>query len=349
MIRPRTCLLLLAGALFVGSPVAANVIGFDGAPAPFNPFDFNVFSLGDIGTSSDAYSSDFQGIAGLGGTAYFSGFSLHDVATAGPGTPYSLYAGGDVYVTGAINNGGVEAGGSVFVNGASVDGDIVIGGNLAGSGGSVSGSATLAGSDLTGTTVTVAQGVSQGVPFVSTVDLDAMGAFFLATSDRAGLMGATTSVADAWGELQVNLTPGVNVVEIAAADLDAAWGITISGPADATLLINVPDESVTLDSLVWSYESEASAANILLNLPNATTFNLSGGNHNVNILAPQAETHFPHGLVTGNLIAGSLTGGGQVNDGGFESTVPEPATVLLFVAGCIFLLHRTYRRRGVSH
>ena len=45
--------------------------------ADINPFNFNVYSLGDIGTSGSGYGSDYQGVAGAAGSAYFTNFSLN--------------------------------------------------------------------------------------------------------------------------------------------------------------------------------------------------------------------------------------------------------------------------------
>jgi len=331
----------LVCAICLVAAAQGNVIDYTDYDITFDPFEFNVFSLGDIGAASAAYHSDFQGIAGLGGDAYFSSFSLHDIATAGPGTPYSLYAGGDVRITGSINNGGIEAGGSVFINGANVDGTIRAGGNLDGTGGTVLGDAILGGSDLTGFPVTVHGTVSTDVSFESSQDVSEVGDFFLDASNLIGGMPATTPTGLRYGEILIDLQPGINVAEISSAVLNAAWGVRITGPADATLYINVPDASVAFNSLVWNYQNGMSAEHTLLNLANAETFGLSNGDHQVNILAPRADTYFPHGLVTGNLIAGSLTGGGQVNDGGFRGEIPEPATLgLLSIGACALLLAR---------
>ncbi len=337
----------LTGVLCLVGVARGNVIDYTDYDITFDPFEFNVFSLGDIGTTSAAYHSDFQGIAGLGGDAYFSSFSLHDIATAGPGTPTSLYAGGDVRITGSINNGGIEAGGSVFVNGANVDGTIRTGGDLDGTGGTVLGDAVLGGSDLTGLPVTVFGTVSTGVSFEASLDLSEVSEFFLDTSSLIGGMPATTPALLQYGEILIDVESGINVVEISSAALNAAWGVRISGPADATLIINVPDAMVAFDALVWNYQNGMSAGHTLLNLASASTFSLSNGDHQVNILAPRADTYFPHGLVTGNLIAGSLIGGGQVNDGGFEGQIPEPTTLgLMGIGACALLLAR--RRPGAS-
>ena len=320
--------LLVAGVLISAAPVSAD---------PINPWDLNVYSLGDIGTPSAKYSSDFQGVAGAGGSTYFSGFSLHDVAAAGPGTPFSLYAGGVVEITGAINHGGIEAAGDVSILGASVSGPVVGGGNLLGTGGTITGNVTLAGSNLAPPAVTILGSLNEGVPYAPTLDLGATSNYFLDVSAYVGNLAPTTTAIDQWGELQITVESGLNVIEFAANQLDAAWGVQIDGPSDATVLLNVRGDAVAFDSLVWEYTGGVSSSHALLNLAEAESFAVSGGNHLVNILAPEAETDFAHGLITGNFIVESLTGGGQVNAGRFDGTIPEPAALTLLLLGSLLL------------
>jgi choice-of-anchor A domain-containing protein len=296
-----------------------------------NPFDFNVFSLGSIGTSVAPYRSDFQGIAGVYGKAYFSGFSLHDVAEAGPQTPYSLYAGDDVRITGAINNGGVEVAGNLYMNGASINGPVSGGGELYGTGGSVAGPVTLGGTTHTGWAVTFAGPVVTNARFTPTVDLSDLSSFFMATNTWASAQPDSTLAVSEWGQLKVALTSGINTVTLTSAQLNNAWGIAVTGPSDATLIINVPDQHVAFDSLTWNYTGGVDSSRALMNLVQADDLALSGGNHLVNILAPRTDVNFNYGVLTGNLIVGSLAGGGQVNAGRFGGEVPEPGTLALLL------------------
>ncbi len=334
----RVCALAALGLGLLTSTAGAGTV---------NPWDFNVYSLGDIGTSGLKYQSDFQGIAGAGGSTYFSSFSLHDIAAAGPGTPFSLYTGGDVQITGSIHNGGIEAAGSVSILGANVDGLISAGGDLLGTGGTVDGDVFLGGQQLAGGGVTINGTVTESTAFVPTVDLAAMSAFFLNASDVAGNLSATTAFTNSFGELQISAVSGLNVVNIDAASLSSAWGVEIDGPSDAIIILNVDDAAVAFDSLTWEYLGGASSGNTLLNLPSATDFDLSGGDHQVNILAPLAQTNFAYGLVTGNLVVGSLTGGGQVNAGRFEggTRVPEPTGAALVCLGLTVLSGKRFGPR----
>lgn len=270
----------------------------------------NVVSLGNIGTAARAYGSDFEGGAAVLGSAWFEGFSLNDVSEVD--LPYSLYTGGRATLySGAFENGGIESAGDVWISSGSVAGDIVSGGSLAGTTGTVDGDVFLGGVDES--SLSVSGILSEGVLFTPSLDLEALGDYFVALSERRAASAPTTTANEVFGELQIQVLPGENVVEISGEELAQAWGVSIDGPAEAEVVLNVADEQVSFSSLVWSYSGGVTPATTLLNLHGADRLDLSGGNHDVAILAPFADTTFPHGLVTGSLIVGSLEGGGQVN------------------------------------
>jgi choice-of-anchor A domain-containing protein len=280
----------------------------------FHPLSLNVIVLGDLGTAADPYSSDFQGAAAVGGDVYTSSFSLNDLDLAPDGI--SLYAGGLVDFTGAVEHGGIDAAGDILLDAASVAGDVAGGGDLDGSG-LVTGDATVAGQFLAGLALTVQGAVTESAPYAPALDLPVLAVYMQTFSSVVESKAPTTTATEQWGEIIVEASSGMNVVEIAAGDLDAAWGVRIDGPSDARVYINVPDATATLDSLVWTYTGGVTAHETLLNYGDATQLTLMGGNHEVNILAPHAATEFPIGLISGNLVVASLVGGGQVNDGGF--------------------------------
>lgn len=279
-----------------------------------HPLALNVIVTGALGTASDPYGSDFQGAAAVGGDVFVSSFSLNDLDLAPAGI--ALYAGGEVQLTGAVEHGGIDAGGDIHVDAGSVDGDVTGGGDLDGSG-LITGDATLAGQHLAPYPLTVQGVLSENAPYTAALDLPVLAVYLETFSSVVAAKPTTTAATDQWGEIVIEAVSGMNVVEIAAADLDAAWGVRVDGPADASVYIDVPDAAAALDSLVWTYASGASANHTLLNYGAATQLDLMGGVHEVNILAPHAAVHFPAGLVAGNLVAASLTGGGQVNAGGF--------------------------------
>lgn len=312
-----------------------------------NPFDFNVYSLGNIGSSGSPYGSDYQGTAGAAGSAYFSGFSLNDLNVTQVVPGYSLITGGDVTIQGSINNGGVQAGGSVYVNNASIFGNVVAGGDLNGVGGTVHGNATLGGVDNTTLAVTVTGTVTQNTSFVGSLDFAGINQYLTDFSSGINTQSDTTTYTNNFGELIINAASGDNYITIDGSTLNNAWGVTINGAADSVLYINVDGTNVNLDSTNWVYNGGIASGDVLLNFGDATALNLSGGN-TVNILAPLADVNFSYGLVTGNLIAGNLSGSGQVNLGGFEhNVVPEPSSVMALLAGSMILLGRRSRRNRV--
>ena len=324
---------LSVALLLAAAPTWADGLSVD----PFTYF--NVYSRSDIGRSSSHYRSDFQGIAGAAGDVYFRNFSLHDV---GPATPYSLHTGGDAYLTGAYNNGGIEAGGDVVISGASIDGSISSGGDVSnprGRGGTVSGDVNAAGTVHLDRRVTVSGTSQSGVPYNPTINHTLISDFFLNNSQFVGSQTDTTAAGSRWGQLLFTLDPGINVANVTSAQLDSAWGVRITGPSDATLLINVTDTDVSFNSLVWNYQGGIDSSNVLLNLPDATSFQFTGW-HEVNILAPLAATTFQNGTLVGQLVAGNLQGGGQVNLGGFTGNlpttdVPEVSTIALLISGIV--------------
>lgn len=290
----------------------------------FSPWEFGVVVIEDMGQPCAPYCSDFQGGAAVGGDVWVSGFSLNDLDAAP--NDVALYAGGDVSFTGAVSHGGLEVAGDILLPGTSVAGSVTGGGDLDGSG-TIGGDVTLAGTKIPGYPLTVGGTLTENAPFAPTVDLYVLGIYFRTVASVVSWKMPTLVATEQWGEIHVDAVQGMNVVEIDAQTLNDAWGIRITGPADASVYIDVLGTTASLDSLVWTYDGVLGPERTLLNYGAATELELSGGDHQVNILAPNALVRFPHGLVTGNLIAGELQGCGQVNLGGFEGDPWEDKTL----------------------
>jgi choice-of-anchor A domain-containing protein len=322
------------------------------APLPFAPNRFNVFSTGNIGTSANPYTSDFQGIAGSVGDFYVQSFSFNDL-NVGP-TDTALYAGGNAGLKwGSTSHGGLEVGGNIDIDAFTVGNQL---GNVSiRSGGNINVANTGIGASNVGTvsaagTVTrpswwqwlAGIQVNENTAFTPTVDVDAYATYFKDVSEGFGSMGQTTPFAVQYGnQFSITLNSGVNVIELTAAQLANATDFVVAGPADASLVINVLDQSVNFDSITWNLQGGVNWSDVLVNLPNATQVQFSGGNH-LSLLAPLADTEFTSGLLIGNLVVGNLRGGGQINAGQFDwfdegiipppnsnppsNAVPEPAT-----------------------
>jgi len=331
----RTLVLTIAAVLIGTGAARADLL--DG-PMGY----FNVYSLGDIGSASSAYHSDFQGAAGAAGDVHFARFSLADVAAS---AGFALHVGGSARLGGGSYYGSVEAGGNVEVGFLDISGSVLSGGDVSNfGGGTIKGDVAAAGSVSLSQQMTVYGDRLSGAPYSPIVDHAAMSEFFRTTSDSIGAMSATTVATNSWGMLRINARSGANVVSLDGSTLRNAWGLSITGPADAVVYVNVPNETVSLNWTGWEYHGGISAGDVLLNMPNATRLSLSSANA-VNILAPDAETYFGAGLIEGVLVVGDLQGGGQVNIGAFDhAPVPEPATMVLLLSGAGVVV--LGRRRG---
>lgn len=328
-------------AATLGLGLAMSFAPMQAKAADINPFNLNVYSLNNIGTLANPYGSDFQGTAASAGSAFFSGFSLNDLAQPGVVPGYSFVSGGDFSIQGSINNGGVSAGGNVHAANASIFGNVTAGGNLTGTTGTIYGDVTVSGTNTSAMSITGS--TSTGVSYNSPLNFAGINQYLTNYSSNLASHADTTSYTNNYGELIINAGVGDNYVTIDAATLNSAWGVTINGAADSVLYINVDGTNANLDSTNWVYNG-LSGADVLLNYGDATNLNLSGGNI-INLLAPLADTHYSSGVLTGNLLVGNLTGGGQVNLGGFNhSVVPEPSSALALLAGSMILGIRRRRR-----
>lgn len=310
----RTALLCILGAALGALP---------GPAAGESPFErFAVFSLGDIGSTEQPYHSDFQGEAGAAGSAVFFGMSLNDLGL--PGGAVSFIAGGDFTFTGSVRNGGVEAGGDVTLMAVSIEGDLKSGGDVAGNGGTIDGDVTAAGS-VSLTSLTVGGETRSGEPYVPTEDLGAAAGFFLERSDHYASLTPTGTPA-VGGQVVFDAGPGVNVFEVDAPAVDAAWGAWIRGPAGATVIVNVLGAAGALTNMDWQVTGGVGLDEVLVHFPEATSLEIRGVAVFGNVLAPRAATRFPAGLVVGGLWVGDLQGGGQVNYGTFVEPDDTPTS-----------------------
>ncbi|MBX3379929.1 MAG: choice-of-anchor A family protein [Phycisphaeraceae bacterium] len=328
----------ISAAAFVGAAALSSV-----ANAAVSYWDFNVFSRSTIGSANQAYGSDFQGASGAVGNAYFSGFAAKTNANSSASLANGFYGGGDFRLSGSVNNGGISVAGNVTMNGASITGPVWGGGNLGGSGGSVNGNVSIAGTKTTGNQLTVNGSLNTGQAYAAALNLVAVSSYFQNAGNYAASLAPTGSYVNQWGELIINASGPLSVVNVNTSDFINAWGIRVVG--NGAVVINVAGTNLNFASKTWNYQNGASSVSTLLNLNDATTINMSGG-HNVNILAANANTSFSSGVVTGNLIVGSLMGSGQVNWndlGGFSGTALIPAPGAAFVIAGAGLI--VFRRR----
>lgn len=161
-----------------------------------------------------------------------------------------------------------------------------------------------------------------------------------------------------WLMLNGSAASDIYVANITGQMLTHATDLTADGlDRNDTLIINVSGKNITFDSLNYGQREHfdalgLSASHIIYNFFEAENITFSGGLKG-NILAPNANFNFLHGDLSGQVIAKSWTGGwgAQANlwDGFFVppvnapsptpvATLPEPSSLLLFLAGLLALI-----------
>ena len=322
----------------------ASVIAASGSSlGAVNYWDFNVLSGSTIGGPGQGYGSSFAGASGAVGDAWFVNMGLRTSGGASPSLPGGFYGGGDFTLSGGVHAGGIAVGGDVFMNNASVVGGVSAGGSLYGVGGSITGDATLGGVKVAGNQVSVSGSTWTNQTITVPVDLSAAASYFAAFSAHAASLAPTGTYTNQWGNLLINAADPVTVVEIAQGDFAGAWGISISGPG--AVILNVAGDALSFGSKTWSYAGGASANQTVLNFAEASSVVMTGS-HTVNMVAPNADTTFSSGTITGNLIVGSLMGSGSAAwNGGFQMSasfdVPAPgAAGVIAIAGAMVVARR---------
>lgn len=333
---------LLVAVCLLGSCLAQNLcacVTVDNPSNPsgaLNPFTyFNVYSLNDIGSSGSSYHSDIQGTTGAAGNVHFSNFSLDGYNSQ---WGYVLHTGGSATLTGSYR-GSVDIGGNLAMGGISIEGDVRAGGDVINfMGGTVYGDLSAGGTVNLNNWLTVRGDVTGGAAYQSVIDHDVVSGYFLNQSASIGAMNATGGYINYYGGLVINAHSGINVIDISASVLQSAWGVAINAPSDAVVYFNVSGETARLNWLTWQYSGGITPEDVLLNYTEATSLVISGGGV-MNVLAPLADTIFTQGQLTGNLIVGNLSGGGEVHTGGFGhgADVPEPATLVILCLGGLFM------------
>ncbi len=313
-----------------------------------DPFSyFNVYSLRNI----EYNNSDFEGTTGAAGNVNFNNFTLYNLDSS----EYALHVGGTYERGAGTDKGSVEVNGNVLLkNGSTIKSNTLntelhTGGNVSVSGNpSVYGDVYAAGT--IGTPIWNGGTRNPGTPYTAIADHTAISNYFKDFSRNIADMADTGLVIDYYGNITLNATSGVNVFSMTAAEFNAAHGVNVIGASDSIVYLNITGVgAASLNSTNWYYDQfMAGAGSVLVNYTEASSLALSSG-QNVNMLAPFTDINFINGLVTGNLIAGNLTGNGQVNLGHFEyggtTPVPEPATLLMLGAGGAVLGVLRYRKK----
>lgn len=320
-----------AGVASLALMGTASADGIDGPAAPYNVF---VFGSGNF----TSQYTDTEGDLAAGGSIAFQG--SYTVAAPIQGNGSTSMTSPDparIVVGGAMST---LNGGSVGTNGSGT----IYYGSIApvlNNAGTFSAAAT--------------------APNQTLVDFSASETLYTNYSQQLGALSATT-VSPTGGTLTLTAHSGLNVFDINnGASPITLTGVSITGPSNATVLINVLG-SGTFDFTNGSaqYSGGLSGAYVLYNFLSATTVELSGNDSGfdpqASILAPDAGVEGGYGAMSGQLIAGSYSGLSgstspghtQFNDvlfaGSLPAPVPLPQDDLLLASGLLALAALGRRR-----
>ena len=119
--------------------------------------------------------------------------------------------------------------------------------------------------------------------------------------------------------------PYLNVFKVSGNELTKSTYMDIHVPNGAVVLVNV-----TGDSINWSgglTVTGTDVSNVLYNFYKARQLRIHGIDVRGSILAPRAEVIFNDGLISGQLIAKSMRGTGQLNNYPFVGNIPCTTTI----------------------
>lgn len=231
-------------------------------------------------------SADTQGKVAVGGNATLSNYSVGDLLP--PNSGDVLIVGGSlVYTSGSINNGNAVYGGTTNLPQYAVS---ITGGTLR---------------------------------HDNPIDFQAAGNFLKNLSNTLSATFPNGSTRFEWGRVTLKGTdPLLNVFTVSGSDLSAANNFVIDVPKGSSVLVNVSGKNV---SLKGGMDLIGAAVNsVIYNFFQAQSLSISGMDLRGTVLAPLAALDFKAGIVTGQLIAKSVTGSGQFNNDPWDGGVPGP-------------------------
>jgi choice-of-anchor A domain-containing protein len=129
--------------------------------------------------------------------------------------------------------------------------------------------------------------------------------------------------------LYSNTNQSTIIVNLAQQDFERTWGISVHGNEWSRVVLNISGSNITVNSLDWAIMAADRtkyyhSSNILFNFYEATQVHIKGNLYG-SVLAPNAAIFGQHGLINGQLIAKSFTGGTQLNKSTFNiDTLPAP-------------------------
>ncbi|WP_426167970.1 choice-of-anchor A family protein [Sandarakinorhabdus sp. DWP1-3-1] len=277
-------------------------------------------------------------------------------AAAATRIDYSVFTLGDYTDAGGSNYGtGVAVAGNAVINSTAIgtrltadrNGSdvVVVGGNIAYDNSTLRhGNVVYGGTNGSGQ---YTQAKTPGGSFAQggTVDFGAIGNGLLDLSSSYGALAATGSFASLYGAgtLSGATTIGTDVFTLTTAELESVYALRLVGATGSLAIINVVGSNFG-DHFSFDRGNYA-VADVVFNFVDAATLGFGGIDLGASLLAPLATLTQNGGIIRGSAAVGNFHGAGAniAGDGGFAisdpvsdgagSTVPEPASWFLMVAG----------------
>jgi len=284
-----------------------------------NSGGYNAYVLGNIGSSTSAYTSDSQGAIAAGGNVYLNSVSVD---------------------TNGINAGtAIVTGGNLTLSSGTITGSADVGGNATLSAATVTGSVQAQGTVSTGnmSTPTVVTGSAAATPInfsALATDTKAESISLASLAQQAQTAGTAGTVSGTNNLTLTGTASGVNYFNLTAAQMAAlsSGSLTIDNTvAGATDIISVSGSSVTVGApgnFGFSYQGTASASSTLFDFSQASSLAIANS-FDASILAPTATVSFTNGNLTGVLVAGNLAStpyqDGALQSAAFTGILPSAA------------------------
>lgn len=307
----------LFALLSASSAARAQEISSLSALLGTNSGGYNAYVLGNIGSSSSAYTSDSQGAIAAGGNVYLNSFS---VDTSGTNAGTAIVTGGNLTLSNGLINGSADVGGSATLSAAFVSG-------------SVQAQGTVSTSNMSTPTTVTGSAAATPINFTALATDTKNEAISLASlAQQAQTAGTAGTVSGTSNLTLTGTSSGVNYFNLTAAQLSAlsSGSLTIDNTvAGATDIISVTGSSVTVGApgnFGFTYQGTASASSTLFDFSQATSLTIANA-FDASILAPTATVSFTNGNLTGVLVAGNLTStpfqDGEFHAAAFTGSLPS--------------------------